>query len=254
MKRSWHGLVAAASVIAVSVVVAACSDGGPPAQPTNVTPVDAATAGTIVVDVVYRGAVPAPKEVSMSAVPACAALHSTPVYDQPIRVSNGHLADAVVYIKSGLGDRAFDFPTTAVQIDQRGCWYEPTVVALRVGQPLEFVNSDPEAHNVHASPKVAKGWNFMMSQRNARRTVYFTVPEVGVPVRCDVHPWMLAYVSAFSNPYFGISPAESPVTLAPVPPGQYVVGVWHRELGMKEQPVTVAPQTTASIQVTYDAP
>lgn len=187
----------------------------------------------------------------MRAVGACAALHTAPVLDQSINVRDGRLADTVVYIKEGLGERSFTFPTTAVVVDQKGCLYTPKVAALMVGQPLQFVNSDPEAHNVHGAPSVAKSWNFIMSQQNSNRSVYFDKPEVGIPVRCDIHPWMLAHVSVFAHPYFGITGQDGTVTLAQVPAGKYTIAAWHRELGATEQTVTLEAKGSPTVELTF---
>jgi plastocyanin len=232
--------------------IAACSGpSGPPAQPANVTPVDPATAGSITLRVRFTGQVPPPKEINMSAVGACAALHKEPVYDHALRVKNGALAEVVVYLKEGLGDRAFTFPTTPVVIDQKGCLYAPTTVALMTGQPLQFTNSDAEAHNVHGAPNVAKSWNFIMSQQNSSRTIYFDKPEVGIPVRCDIHPWMLAHVSVFTHPYFAVTGDDGTATLQQVPPGKYVVAAWHRELGTSEQTVTLDAKARAAVELSF---
>jgi plastocyanin len=244
--------IRAFAITAAMLVLLACGgSSAPPSQPTNVTPVDAAAAGTITVRVRFTGEPSPPKEINMRAVGACAQMHKEPVYGQPISVRDGRLADAVVYIKSGLGERTFNFPTAPIVIDQKGCLYTPKVAALMVGQPLQFRNSDPEAHNVHGSPSVAKGWNFIMSQPNSNRTVYFDKPEVGIPVRCDIHPWMLAHVSVFTHPYFGITGQEGTVTLAPVPAGTYVVSAWHRELGTTEQTVALEAKASALLELTY---
>jgi plastocyanin len=164
------------------------------------------------------------------------------------------LADAVVYLKSGLGDRAFAAPTQPVTIDQKGCLYEPRIAAVMVGQTLQFRNSDQEAHNVHGRPKEVEGWNFLMSRHNSTRDVSFDKPEVGILVSCDVHPWMRAYVSVFDNPYFAVTPNDGTVALQSVPPGDYVVAVWHATLGTLVKPVTVPPSGTAQVQFTFRQP
>ena len=232
--------------------LAGCSDSSaPPKQAVVATPVDPATAGTIRIDVTYIGAVPTPKEFDMRIAPQCAAQHKEPVYDNSLVVEGGHLANAVVWIKSGLEKWVFAPPTEPVLIDQKGCVYHPHVAAAMVGQPVEFVNSDPEAHNVHARPQVANPFNFLMSRQGSKRTLTFDKAEVAVPVGCDIHPWMSAYVAVVGNPYFAVTPANGSVTLANVPPGEYVVGVWQEKLGTKEQPVTLAPRGAASIQFGY---
>jgi hypothetical protein len=239
----------------VAVALAACSDSSsaPPPAAQNVTPVDPATAGAIRVEVTYSGAVPPAKEISLSGT-ACAALHSEPVYDQRLVVTNGRLANALVYIQSGFGERGFAAPSTPVVMDQKGCLYSPHVAAVMVGQPLQFRNSDPEPHNVHGRPSVADQWNFMMSRPNSTREVFLKQPEIGIPVGCDVHPWMRAYVSALSNPYFAVTPADGTVSLPGVPPGQYVVAAWHESLGTLVQPATLSPQGNVSLTFAFKEP
>ena len=232
-----------------------CTDASsPPPPPGPVTPVDLATAGTIHAVVDFAGSVPPARELDLRGTPHCAAAHQEPVYDAPIVARDGHLSNAVVFIKSGFGDRAFTAPTEPLVIDQAGCIYVPRVAAVMVGQPLEFHNSDPEPHNVRGRPEIVRAWNFMMSRQNSSRTIYINKPEVGIAIGCDVHPWMRAYVSAFSNPYFAVTPADGSVTLEPVPPGQYVVGVWHEDLGTQEQTVTLAPKGGVTVNFTYDSP
>jgi plastocyanin len=244
------------ALLFTAVVLAACSDSGSgtPAPAANVTPVDPATAGSIAVTVGFSGAAPAPKPINMGGVPACAALHPEPVLDQSVRVANGKLSDVVVYIQSGFGSRGFAAPTEPVVIDQQGCLYHPQVAAVMVGQPLQFRNSDAEGHNVHGHPQVAEAWNFLMSRQGTARDVFFSKPELGIPVGCDIHPWMRAYVSVFDNPYFGVTGADGTINLTSVPPGDYVIGVWHPTLGALVKPVTLAPRGAATVEFAYQAP
>jgi len=236
-------------------VLASCSDSSaPPKQTVVATPVDPATAGTIRVEVTYRGAVPTPRVFDMRIAPQCAAQHQGPVYDNSLVVEGGQVANAVVWIKAGLEKWVFAPPTEPVVIDQKGCVYHPHVAAVMVGQPVEFVNSDPEAHNVHARPQVVRAFNFLMSRQGSRRTLTFDKAEVAVPVGCDIHPWMSAYVAVVGNPYVAVTPANGSVTLANVPPGDYIVGVWQEKLGTKEQRVTLEPRGTASLQFAYTGP
>ena len=232
---------------------AACShsESGAPASTRAVTPVDPATAGSIHVEVSYSGTPPTPKLINMDSTPACAAAHTAAVADQSLVVNDGRLANAVVYIKSGLGDRGFATPSEPVVIDQTGCLYDPHVVAVMVGQPLRFRNSDQEAHNVHGRPKTVDAWNFLMSRPGSTHDVTFDKPEVGIPVGCDIHPWMRAYVSVFSDPYFAVTPADGTVTLKGVPPGDYVVAAWHESLGTLVRPVTLPPSGTVNVQLTF---
>ena len=237
--------------LALFAILSACTDSsGPPPQPV-VTPVDQATAGGVTAAVTYSGEVPEPIEISMRAAAGCAKLHTEPVFEQPVQVNGGKLANTLVYVKSGLGDRAFRYPTDPVVIDQRGCLYDPRVAALMVGQPLQFVNSDREPHNVRGQPSTVRAWNFMMSRQKATRTLHFDKQEIGIRVGCDVHPWMRSYVSVLSHPYFAITDSSGRATINNLPPGEYTIGTWHETLGEKEQKVVVGAKESKTIEIGY---
>ncbi len=217
------------------------------------TPLDLSTVGAIRVGVGYAGAVPEPAAVNMSSIPGCAVAHPDGVRDDSLRVRDGRLANAVVWVKAGLGDRVFATATDPVVIDQKGCLYVPRISAAMVGQPITFVNSDPEGHNVHGWPEVARGWNFLMSRQASKRTITVDKAEVAIRVGCDIHPWMRAYIATFEHPYFAVTPADGRVALERVPPGDYVVAAWHERLGTQEHPVSVLPRGTLDLTLTYTA-
>jgi plastocyanin len=242
------------ALLAVTTLSVACSDSSsstPAAKSVVATPVDPATAGTIDVSVKYQGPVPTPQELNMRSAPLCTGAHAGPVYDGSLVVHDGHLANAVVWIKSGLQHWTFAPPSAPVVVDQRGCLYHPHVAAVMVNQPVKFVNSDPEPHNVHGRPTVLSAWNFIISRQGASRTMTFDKPEVGIPMGCDIHPWMRAYLTVVDNPYFGVTGPEGTVTLRQVPPGEYVVAVWQEKLGMQEQSVKLQAKGTAVVSFTY---
>lgn len=241
--------------LAMMFVFAACSDSSEPGGPRQIpgSPPDLSNAGSIQVEVTYSGPVPAPAEINMRGTPACAAAHPEPVLDNSLLVAGGRLENAVVFLKSGLGEHGYPVPSEALVIDQRGCLYHPRVAAAMLFQPVEFVNSDTEPHNVHGRPEVAKPWNFMIPRQNASRTLTFDRPEIGIRIGCDIHPWMVAYLSVFAHPYFAVTPAGGTVTLDRVPPGSYVVAAWHERLGTTEQSVRLEPNGAARVQLAYPA-
>jgi plastocyanin len=240
--------------VAVAFLAGGCeSYSTPPEKAANVTPVDRATAGTIDVHVKYQGPAPKPVQLSMRSAPACAEMHPEPVYDQSLVVADGNLVNAVVWIKSGFGERAFSVPQEPVVIDQKGCIYVPHVAAAMVNQEVRFVNSDPELHNVRGRPEVVRSWNFSMGRQGATRKMYFDQAEIAIAVGCDIHPWMRAHLAVVDNPYFAVTPASGAVQLSAVPPGDYVVASWHETLGVREQNVSLGPRGSASAEFVYAA-
>ncbi len=243
------------SAIAALLVLIGCGGGGESGSERRAaTPLDRTTTGTITGTVLFQGPVPAMGTLPVGAEPVCGAQHDGPVPTGDALVHDGRVENAFVYIKSGLGDRVFAVPSTAVTIDQKGCVYHPHVAGAQVDQPIEFVNSDPILHNVHGTPGDSSPWNFGMSIQGSRRTVKIPKPDVMVDVRCDVHPWMHAYLGVVDHPYFGVTGADGRFTFADVPPGDYTLAAWHERFGTRETKVTLAAHDTKDVSFSYTSP
>ena len=102
---------------------------------------------------------------------------------------------------------------------------------MRVGQPLEIINSDPTLHNIHALPKDNAEFNNGQPIQGMKMTHTFDKPEVMVPFKCDVHGWMNAYVGVVDNPYFAVTDKDGKFDLKNLPPGTYTIEAWHEKLG-----------------------
>ena len=155
---------------------------GAAAKPASkLPPIDPATAATVSGNVTFEGTVPKPEQIDMSADPACDGDKTW----QPIVVDNGRLANVLVYVKEGLGDRTFDPSASAVTIEQKGCRYIPHVAAAMAGQTVEFLDHDATMHNVHPMPKNNQEWNQAEQPggKPIRRT--FDNPELMIPIKCN---------------------------------------------------------------------
>src|SRR5882724_4700391 len=131
------------------------------AVPRELTVVDPATAATIHGTIHFQGKPPAPVEIDMAQDPACSIASKQANFSQQFVVNHGGLGNVYVWVKQGLEGKNFALPREPATLDQKGCRYEPHVLALRAGQTLRVLNSDPTMHNVHAQPE-AKGnpqWN-----------------------------------------------------------------------------------------------
>ena len=236
------------------VVLAGCGGGGGSEcdAPRTPTPLDRASTGTITGTVTLGGAPPPTAPLRMTA--ECAAQHRGPVPAGDVLVHDGRVENAYVYIKDGLGERVFAVPAEPVVIDQVGCVYRPHVAAAQACQPITFKNSDSFLHNVHGTPTVSSQWNFSMGVQGSTRSVRIPKPEIPVEVRCDVHPWMRAYVAVSAHPYFAVTGADGRFVLRDVPPGDYLVASWHERFGTRETRVTLAAHDTKDLAFAYAAP
>lgn len=218
------------------------------------TPLDPANTGSIAGRVLFDGVPPPARTIAMDSDPTCAAAHPGGLVIRDVRGTDGGLADAFVYVATGLEDRVFAAPTTPVVVDQRGCWYEPRVAAAQVGQPILFRSSDDTLHNVHGEPRANPRWNFGLPRVNAERTMTLAEPEIMAPVRCDVHPWMRLDLSVVPHPYFAVTGEAGTFRLAGVPAGTYGLVAVHPTLGRRETSVTVAPGAVATATLRFGSP
>jgi plastocyanin len=145
-----------------------------------------------------------------------------------------------VWIKSGLPtDKTWAVPTTPVQITQEGCMYSPHVIALMAGQNLDIKNGDPTNHNIHPMP--ANNPDFNQSQPPGSGDIQhsFGREEVMVPVKCNIHPWMRAYIGVISHPFFAVTGDDGTYSIKGLPPGTYTIEVWQEKYGTQDQQITV---------------
>lgn len=220
----------------------AAPSAGPPAA------VDPATAGTITGKVAFTGQAPARIRIRMDAVPACTQANPDPVFVQEVVVNdNNTLRNVFVYVKEGLGNRSFPAPAGEAMIDQRGCMYNPHVLGLVVGQKIRIKNSDPTNHNIHPLPMQNREWNQSQPPGSADMIQEFARPEIMIPVKCNVHPWMISYVGVLPHPFFAVSGADGSFEIKGLPPGDYVIEAWHEKYGASQQNVTVGPSETKQL-------
>jgi len=251
-------LIGSCCLAAALVLVAGCGKKTAPASgpaPQAAVPafhVDAATAGSIAGTIRYTGKRPARKAIDMSSEPACVIARKGNAYDESlVAAPNGALANAFVYVKSGLEGKRFDPPSTPVTIDQAGCWFQPHVLGIQTGQQLQVVNSDPVTHNIHPMAHINREWNHSQGAGDAPLERKFLKPEIMVRVKCNIHSWMHAYIGVTDNPYFAVTGADGSFTIANLPPGTYTVEVWQESLGTQDEQVTVTPQSRTQLNVTF---
>jgi len=215
--------------------------------------VDPVTAGSVSGKITYDGPKPQKAAISMTADADCERIHAGhPAYDEPVVVGPAKgLANAFVYVKSGLEGKRFETPQDPVVLDQHGCMYTPRVFGIRAGQMLDVKNSDPVSHNIHPEPSNNREWNQQQSPQAPDLQHKFPRPEIMIPVKCNVHRWMHAYIGVMDHPYFTVTGPDGAFELKNLPAGNYTIAVWHEKFGEKTAPMHVAASQAGAVSFTY---
>lgn len=243
------------TALAASFAGCAQESAAPPTPAaTTARRVDVSTAGSIGGRISFTGQPPAPEFLRVGKDPACVSdAGPNPQSDAVLINAEGGLKNVFVFVNASFDDYAFDTPTEAVTMDQKGCHYAPRVFGVRVGQPIEILNSDATAHNVHALPMNNQEFNESQTRAGMRMTKVFTTPEVMVRFKCDFHGWMAAHVGVMSHPFFAVTGDDGTFELTGLPPGTYTLEAWHETFGTRTQQVVVAPSGRQTVTMAFGA-
>ena len=217
--------------------------------------IENATAGRITGTIHFTGNAPTPVAIDMSEDPACGIASKKPNMTEQYVVNEGRMANVFVYVKDGLGNRVYMPTKTPVVVDQKGCRYIPHVIGAMVGQPVEFRNSDPTKHNVHIiAPGTTYATGFSISEPpgSEPQQHIFHASGLMIPVRCDYHPWMEAFLNLVKNPFFAVSDADGHFEIKGLPPGKYTLTAVQEKLGGKTQQVTVESGKATTVNLTFN--
>jgi plastocyanin len=228
-------------------LLAGCDASDASESPAAPPPVVAGT-GVIRGTVKFTGAAPV---VMTSRVPCHDGQVDVP--DESVVVNDdGTLRNVFVYLEGA--PASGDGPTKEPAVlDQVGCRYVPHAVAVQVGQSLRVRSSDATLHNVHSLARANRPFNLSMTQAGDEKTVTFAKHEIA-PVKCDVHPWMTAYVGVFENPWFDVSDDAGAFAIAGVPDGSYTLVAWHERYGQLEKSLAVAEGQVIETEFEYKQP
>jgi plastocyanin len=164
---------------------------------------------------------------------------------------DGGLKNVIVYLENAPMAQPID-ATTPV-LDQVNCRFTPHVLAVQVGQTLRLKSSDPVMHNVHLQCQVNPDINYGFNGPGYR-DISFDFPETTFRVKCDVHPWMTAYIAVFNHPWFAITGDDGTFEIDHVPPGTYTLAAWQEALPMQTQTIVVTDAGLANLSFTFKAP
>jgi plastocyanin len=201
--------------------------------------------------VLYQGPRPKPKDINFGPEKVCASLHpdKPPVYETLVLNPNGTLKWALVGIRGTVPGK-YSPSEKPVVVDQVGCIFSPHVVGAMVGQGIEFHNSDPVTHNIRSTATRNVSFNNNFAPKSISKTK-FESPEVGIPLKCDIHFWMSGYIHVFPHPYFAVTGDDGSFVISGIPPGNYTLLAWHETLKTQTQLVSLSAGEVKEIDLTF---
>ncbi len=224
--------------------------------PTPTVQLDKAALGMVTGTIRFAGKAPEPVKIDMSMDPVCS-MTAADNFAEQYAVKDGKLGNVYVYIKSGPPAAMLSGgPTPApVVLDQVGCKYVPHVIAVVRGGSVEFRNSDSTMHNIHTMPTVAGSQPIDISQgpKGSPQMKQFNQPEVMIPVRCNNHPWMNAFINVSATPFFAVTDADGHFGITGLPAGTYTLAAVHEKMGEQTMTVTVEPKGTTKADFSFSA-
>ena len=159
---------------------------------------------------------------------------------------SGVAGQSVVYVDT-ISGKTFPAPAQHPVIDQKSLVFQPHVTAVQVGTTVDFLNSDSVAHNVFWTSiggNKKLGHNLGTWPKGERKSFKFDTPGA-VPILCNVHPEMSAYLVVVSTPYYAISDQTGNYKIENVPDGSYTATAWHEGAKSQSKPVAVSGDAKA---------
>ena len=225
----------------------------PVSAPAPQGPIDPASTGTIRGVVLFEGE--PPKPVAMSVTDSVCAQHGPSVVMETVLVDKGKLANVFVTVSKGL-EKVVLPPVDAspVLLEQKNCAYVPHVQGMRVGQELRVRNGDKTTHNVNIRSSKNDGQNPTQPAGSPDIVWKPSKEELGVPLECNLHNWMKAFVCVESHPFFAVSATDGKFEIKGLPPGSYTLTAWHEKYGKQTAKATLEPNGTLALVFTFKKP
>lgn len=200
-----------------------------------------AAGGTISGTVKYDGTAPKPKQLEVTKDKEVCGLKLH--FEQDLVVgSGGGLANAVVVVKGAKGAAK----PGVVKFGQKGCQYEPHVLAFPAGSTVDIMNEDGILHNIHSYSKANAAFNMAQPKFKKEIKKQIDKPEI-IKLTCDAHGWMRGWWFVTDTPYFAVTDDKGNFTIKDVPAGDYTVEVWQEKLGTQDHKADVKDGQTATV-------
>jgi len=106
-------------------------------------------------------------------------------------------------------------------MDQEQQTFIPSVLLVRTGQPVDFLNHDDVLHNVRVKNDETRESAFNVAIPTGEKYTHVFKQDGFYDVGCDIHPGMAAQIMSSSSPYAVLADAAGAFAIPNVPNGPY---------------------------------
>lgn len=210
----------------------------------------ASATATVSGNIIFEGEVPSASQLQMAADPFCLSHSQGATSEEVLVTEDSKLQNVILYVRSGHEGGSYSVPAESIIIDQNGCMYNPHVFTMQANQELTIKNSDTTLHNIHAWAEINTPFNIGQPVQGMETKKTFEQPEMPLPIRCDVHRWMGAFVGVFDHPFHTTS-GDSGTYELKLPAGSYEIVAWHEKYGEQSSELEVDENSTAELNFTF---
>ncbi|TWU15095.1 methylamine utilization protein [Allorhodopirellula heiligendammensis] len=125
-------------------------------------------------------------------------------------------------------------PQTHVLVN-KDCRFEPHIVVAQTGDTLAITNPDPVGHNANVNFIRNTPQNPMIPSGQKKEIVLEEEEPAAIPVDCNIHPWMKAYIVVLEHPFVDVSNDSGEIEIQGLPAGKEIEFVVRYEGGKLDE-------------------
>lgn len=206
--------------------------------------------GNLKMKFVYDGPPPTPQTIDPTKDVEVCGKHKL-VNEELLVDPSGGIANVVVWVRTKgvkVAPQAVAAEKKVMIYDNKGCRFEPHVLAMTTSEELELHNSDPISHNSNMAPLGGNAINPLLPPNGEALYTFGRPTLVPVPVTCNIHPWMKGYIVARDNPYVAVSKPDGSLEINDLPAEELEFQAWQEKSGYVATPDWAKGRFTLTIK------
>ena len=198
------------------------------------TPALAQETGDLKVRFEYGGDPPAPSPIKPNKDVEYCGQHNLLNEKLLVNQENKGIQNVILYVYTGRGGSDLpevDPKNATHELANSQCRFDPHIVIAQSGDTLKVTNPDPVGHNANLNFFRNEAQNFTIPPGGSKSVQLEEAEPAPIPVDCNIHPWMRAYVVVLVHPFAAKSDENGELTIKGLPAGEELTFRVYHEAG-----------------------